>query len=270
MAFNEEVVVRAAAACPIPLISAVGHETDTTLIDFASDRRAPTPTAAAELAVPARAELLAALDQTGARLRGAAARELRARETVLLRLERRLPDIPARVMEYRRRLDEAGENLPDSLRAFLRAKRDALAPLAVPHPRTAIAARRHAMELLDGRRGAAFARRIQRARGTRALAAFSAAPLLSLLRERRARLDGLARQLQALSYNAILARGFALVRDAGGEPLTRAADVAPGARLSIAFADGQVAATAEGAPGRADEGVPKRKAKPVVPQGSLL
>jgi exodeoxyribonuclease VII large subunit len=263
MAFNEEIVVRAAAACPIPLISAVGHETDTTLIDFASDRRAPTPTAAAELAVPARAELLAALDQTGARLRGAAARELRARETILLRLERRLPDIPARVLEYRRRLDDAGQNLPDSLRAFLRAKRDALVPLAVPHPRTAIAARRHAMELLDSRRGAAFARRIQRARGARALAAFSAAPLQALLRERRARLEGLARPLEALSYNAVLARGFALVRDASGEPLTRAADVAPGAKLSIAFADGQVAATAEGE-------APKRKPKAATTQGSLL
>ncbi len=271
MAFNEEVVVRAAAACPIPLISAVGHETDTTLIDFASDRRAPTPTAAAELAVPARAELLAGLEQTAARLRGAAVREVNTRHTALLRLERRLPDIPARVMDYRRRLDEAGENLPDALRAFLRLKRQALAPLAVPHPRTAIAAKRHTVELLDGRRGAAFARRIQRARGARALAAFSAAPLQALLRERRARLDGLARQLEALSYNAILARGFALVRDAAGEPLTRAADIAPGARLAIAFADGQVAATAEGdAPGRAGEASPKRKPKPAAAQGSLL
>ncbi|MGG5823002.1 exodeoxyribonuclease VII large subunit [Falsiroseomonas sp. HW251] len=263
MAFNEEVVVRAAAACPIPLISAVGHETDTTLIDFASDRRAPTPTAAAELAVPARAELLAGLEQTAARLRGAAVREVNARHTALLRLEKRLPDIPARVMDYRRRLDEAGENLPDALRAFVRAKREALAPLSVPHPRTAIAAKRHAVELLDGRRSAAFARRLQRAQGARALAAFSASPVLALMREKRTRLDGLSRQLEALSYNAILSRGFALVRDAAGEPLTRAADVAPGAKLTIAFADGQVAATADGESA-------KRKAKPAMAQGSLL
>ena len=146
----------------------------------------------------------------------------------------------------------------------MRLKREAIGPLAVPHPRAAIAARRHALAMLDSRQTAALARRIQRGRGQRALAAFSPAPLHALLRERRARLDGLARQLEALSYNAILARGFALVRDADGGPLTRAADVAPGTRLSISFADGQVAATAE-------DGGAKKRGKPAAQkQGSLL
>jgi exodeoxyribonuclease VII large subunit len=134
----------------------------------------------------------------------------------------------------------------------------------VPHPREAIAARRHAVALLDGRRSAAFARRVQRLRGARALHAFSDAPLLALLRERRATLAGAARQLEALSYNAVLARGFALVRDAEGEPLTRAAAVTPGARLSIGFADGQVIATAEG------EAPRRGKAKKTTEQGTLL
>ncbi|WP_272910973.1 exodeoxyribonuclease VII large subunit, partial [Falsiroseomonas oryziterrae] len=129
--------------------------------------------------------------------------------------------------------------------------------------RTGIAARRAALALLDSRAAAFAARRIQRARGSATLSRFSAAPLQALIRERRTRLDGLSRQLEALSYNAVLARGFALVRDAVGEPLTRAAAVAPGARLSIAFADGAVAATAEG------EAL-KRKPKPTDSQGSLL
>ncbi len=266
MPFNEEVVVRAAASCPIPLISAVGHETDTTLIDFAADRRAPTPTAAAEMAVPARADLLSDLAQTEARLRGAATRQLRAAETALLRLERRLPDIPARVMDLRRRLDEADESLPQALHAFLARKRQALAPLVVPHPRAAILARRNTLALLENRQAAAFARAAQRARGARALQAFSAAPVQGLLREKRAALDGLAARLDSASFQSVLARGFALVRDEQGEPLTRAADVAPGAPLSIAFADGSVAAVAEGeAPKRAK---PRRAAAP--PQGSLL
>ena len=119
--------------------------------------------------------------------------------------------------------------------------------------------------MLEGRKAACFARAIQRARGARALQAFSAAPLHAMLRERRARLEGASGRLEALSYNAVLARGFALVRDSAGEPLTRAAEVAPGARLSISFADGQVAATAEGE-------APKRsRPKPAVEtQGSLL
>jgi exodeoxyribonuclease VII large subunit len=262
MAFNEEVVVRAAAACPIPLISAVGHETDTTLIDFASDRRAPTPTAAAELAVPARSDLLADLSQRDARLRGAATRLLRAAETVLLRIERRLPDIPARVLDYRRRLDEAGADLPGSLRQFLAGRREALAPLVVPHPQAGIAARRHAVALLAGRQDSGFSRVVQKARAARAISAFSVAPLAALLREKRARLAGAAARLEAGSYQSVLARGFALVRDAEGQPLTRAAAVAPGARLSIVFSDGAVAATAEG---------DKRPRKPAPPaQESLL
>ncbi len=263
MAFNEEIVVRAVAACPIPVIAAVGHETDTTLIDHAADRRAPTPTAAAELAVPARADLLQALGQTALRLDGAMRRGLNGAETALLRLEKRLPDIPARVMDHRRRLDEAGESLPPALRNFLRAKRERLAPLVVPHPRAGLAARAHALALLQGRAAAAIARRVQRGRGARPLAAFSAAPVAALVRERRARLDGVSRQLEALSYRGVLARGFALVRDAEGEPLTRAAAVAPGARLLIAFGDGEIGATADAEA--------KRRAKPMRPaQGSLL
>ncbi|MGG5888381.1 exodeoxyribonuclease VII large subunit [Falsiroseomonas sp. HC035] len=248
MAFNEEVVVRAAAASAIPLISAVGHETDTTLIDFASDRRAPTPTAAAELAVPARADLLADLAQREARLRGAMVRQMRAAETILLRLERRLPDVPARVTDLRRRLDEAEECLAPALAGFVRRRHDALARLPVPHPRAAIAARRATLALLEGRKGAAFARQVQRARGARAVQAFSVAPLAGLLREKASRLAGLAARLEAGSYQSVLARGFSLVRDAEGHALTRAAQVGPGQKLAIAFADGEVAATADGPP----------------------
>src|SRR5438270_1646160 len=93
MAFNDEEVVRAAASSPIPLISAVGHETDTTLIDHAADRRAPTPTAAAELAVPARVDLIADLQHKSARLTGALNRALQQERSRLDRAERGLPDL---------------------------------------------------------------------------------------------------------------------------------------------------------------------------------
>jgi len=116
-AFNEEEVVRAAAESPIPLISAVGHETDTTLIDHASDRRAPTPTAAAEMAVPVRAELLAFLDELSARKRRCLTKRASdARERLAL-TACRWPAPDTLLGPRRQRLDELGERLPRALGA---------------------------------------------------------------------------------------------------------------------------------------------------------
>ncbi|RSK37922.1 exodeoxyribonuclease VII large subunit, partial [Rhodovulum iodosum] len=128
--FNEEVVVRAAAASAIPLISAVGHETDTTLIDHAADRRAPTPTAAAELAVPVRMELLAWADAQGARLTGALSRALGQSRQRLADLSRALPRPETLVAQARQRLDYWDERLPGALRASLQARRLALSEAA--------------------------------------------------------------------------------------------------------------------------------------------
>ncbi|WP_424813601.1 exodeoxyribonuclease VII large subunit [Roseococcus sp. YIM B11640] len=250
MAFNEEIVVRAAAGCTIPLISAVGHETDTTLIDFASDRRAPTPTAAAEIAVPARAELAAALAQRGARMDQCVAGLLRESRLHLHRAERGLPDLPALVNQLRQRLDDRGERLRTALPGFVLSRRQAVTRLAghLRHPREAIAAGRNAVQALDQRMGAAWAQSQAKRHAAPAMARLSAAPVMALIRERAARVEGLSARLEAVSYNAVLARGFALVQGAGGQPVTAAAEVAPGARLTLTFQDGSVEATAAGKP----------------------
>ncbi len=124
-AFNEERVVRAAAASAIPLISAIGHETDTTLIDHAADQRAPTPTAAAELAVPVRAELGQRLGQLDQRLFHGTERELRQLRQRVIGLARGLPDPMALLGQASQRLDDLAERLPHGLRARSeRAARD--------------------------------------------------------------------------------------------------------------------------------------------------
>jgi exodeoxyribonuclease VII large subunit len=162
--------------------------------------------------------------------------------------ERGLPDLPGILGAMRQRLEDRGERLAVALPGLIERKRGALSRIAprLPHPREGMAARRAALGLLDARRSAALHRAVARAEAAPALARFSATPVAALVREKRARLEGLVARLEGVSYQAVLARGFALVSDAEGAPLTTAASVPAGARLSLTFADGQVGATADG------------------------
>ena len=228
MAFNDEVVLRAVAACRIPLISAVGHETDTTLIDFAADRRAPTPTAAAELAVPSRAELAADLAQKAARLIGGLNRLTQECRLRLQRAERGLPDPLALVGTARQRLDDRAARLLLALPNLVTARRNALA----------LAAQR----LRSGLQQAAAQRRTAAARVTHRL---TDATLRAALRAARARLEGTAGRLESVSPEAVLKRGYVLVFDPMDTPVTGAGAVKAGMELRLHFADGDVQAEAK-------------------------
>lgn len=298
MAFNEEVVLRAVADCTIPLISAVGHETDTTLIDFVSDRRAPTPTAAAEMAVPARLELLADVTQKSGRLTAAMARLMGEGRLRVTGAGRGLPDIGALLGQARLRLDDRAErlrNAPQTLLALKRADwRHAAERLPAPRAwleglaaRVAEEGRRLAAglpQLLTLRRNAltlsaqglpsGLRHRIGLARQQEARIStrLSPVPVQAGHREARARLEGLSARLRSVSYQAVLERGFALVSDETGHAVTRAAGVTDGSALALRFADGTVAVTA-GA-GAVPEKPPveksRRPRKESSPQGSLL
>lgn len=256
MAFNEEAVVRAVASMPCPIITAVGHETDTTLVDFASDLRAPTPTAAAELAVPSRAELLADVEGWGARLTQLALARLRDGDLRLERAARRVPDLPAIVGTLRQRLDDRGERLRAALPALVTARRVRFARAVVPNPRNRLTAALGALALIDGRVRSAYRSVVQAKAGEPALARLSASPVLALARERRARLAGLSSQMEALSHARVLLRGYAMVGRGEGQPVTSAAQVAPGEALTLCFHDGEVRARAEG--GGAESSDPER------------
>ena len=269
MAFNEEVVVRAAAASEIPLISAVGHETDTTLIDFASDRRAPTPTAAAEMAVPVRADLITEQAQLGHRLARAASRQIAEHRLMVEGLARGLPDPVRLIQEKVQQLDHWVERRDNAQRAFFDRKRDALHALGnrLRTPRDQIAAMRSAL-------GAAVSHLVtcvnaaleKSGRRLDNAAAHLRPKLLKDLIERRSdALANLSSLLESYSYEHVLQRGFALVRDEQDQPLTSAAALSPGMAVSLQFHDGRARALVDGT-GTA----PKRKSSKQEKQGTLL
>ena len=245
--FNEESVVRAIAESPIPTISAVGHETDTTLADYAADRRAPTPTAAAEMAVPVRGELAATLADLAARKKRAILRPVTlGRERLAARADR-LPAVQALLQPRAQRLDELGERLRRGLSDRAGKGREALA------------ARRL--------RPDALFRRLRDAKLDLARNRLSPA----LLRQRAAR-DGdrfaaLDRVLRSLDPKAPLVRGFVLVRDSAGALVRTRAAAAVHPDLAIEFADGTLEVAPTGsAPVKPAPATPVKR-RPSTPSG---
>lgn len=241
--FNEEIVARATAASDIPLISAVGHETDTTLIDYVSDLRAPTPTAAAEHAVPVRLELLGWVENQGARMANAASRAVQLRRQRLGDMARALPRPDTLLETPRQRLDRVSDRLPNALISGVQRRKltlsDRAASLRPATLRGLVSSRQDKLKNLSSR---LTLRPITQDLGRKRDALDRITKRLNTAQSSRIdrqidRLSATARQLDILSYKATLRRGYAVVRD-GASLVTSTESARKAAELSIEFADG--------------------------------
>ncbi|HEU4819998.1 MAG TPA: exodeoxyribonuclease VII large subunit, partial [Qipengyuania sp.] len=244
--FNEEAVVRAIAACTIPTISAVGHETDTTLADHAADRRAPTPTAAAEMAVPVRAELIATVADFAHRKRRCALAPVTLGHERLAARAERLPSAQTLLQPQAQKLDELAERLRRGLLDRAAAGRERLTGL---------------------RLSPAMLQRSMREAG-QALGAVRLGPALVTrpIAEHRERLASLARLAEQLHPDRPLARGYVRVTGAAGKTVTTRAQASREAALELHFADGTLAVSPAG-PGAKPR---PRKSGTSAPQDDLF
>ncbi|WP_323034621.1 exodeoxyribonuclease VII large subunit [Pararhodobacter sp.] len=271
--FNDEAVVRAAAASDIPLISAVGHETDTTLIDYASDLRAPTPTAAAELAVPVRADLLAQTASLGARLHRAGTSGVQQRTQRLRDLARALPRPDTLLATPAQQLDRTSDRFAGSLRAMADRKtlelNRAAAGLRPGTLRGKLDARRDRLSQIANRLTPALQtglRRKSEALSAQHLAARAARAMANRLERAKTRLDGVIRLHTTLGYKETLKRGYAVLRSPEDAVLTTAKAAQKSPYFTIELHDDSFDAAPLVTP-------PKPRKKPAAPepdQGTLF
>ena len=251
--FNEEAPVRAVAASDIPVISAVGHETDWTLIDLVADARAPTPTKAAEWAVPRRSDLLTRVMEMRDRQRLAVRKALESHRRDLRGLARGLPRLTDLLSLPRQRFDNAVERLARARQTYVAQRRaEWQAWSGRLRPNLLMQRTAQARERLDVATG-----RLRRATA-------------ATVKRQRQRLDAQAQLLRALSHKGVLARGFALVRDPSGHAVRTAEAARALARVDIEFADGSVSAHLDGKTHKPAKSGGQRGTARSAKQGKLL
>ena len=289
--FNEEIVARAAASSEIPLISAVGHETDWTLIDYVSDARAPTPTKAAEWAVPKYSELVERLGDLKLRQLKTMSRQLQTKRSDLKSASRGLPRLIDLVGIPRQRLDGAASRLGQALLGFTRTKRGQFQRFdgrLQPHIlMNRIIRGRERIGLFKQALGRTMVQRLKFSRETHNRLRGGLRPQImmkaisqggqdlhhlqdrrdraiqSSLQQKRQRLQTLSQLMNSLGYQNVLARGFALVRDETGEMVRGSSQLNSGDIVNVEFVDGKVLAEIQDADGSAQKSKPIKKPAPV-------